>query len=261
MGTGYRGTFVISWVQTEIDGVQDAPEPALQVGAAWSWSGEPVRVDGPASLLPLGERADQGEDIRPRAARMVRRLVGAALAAERPRGADLRAAGQDVPSGDSTFVVTDGRKGYTVTLIPVGPHVPPLLMCLDELPPAGVDLWVVHHVRSAQTMSAQADPGGVICFTPRTRILTPRGPVPVGLLREGDLVQTKDSGAQPICWIGSAGCPAPACSPCPPCARSGCGPGRWDWASPTAISSSRRITAWWCAVRPHGRCSTRPRFW
>ncbi|GGF63007.1 Hint domain-containing protein [Mameliella alba] len=203
MGTGYRGTFVISWAQTEIDGVRDAPEPALQVGAAWSWSGEPVRVDGPASLLPLGERADQGEDIRPRAARMVRRLVGAALAAERPRRADLREAGQEARGGDSTFVVTDGRKGYTVTLIPVGPHVPPLLMCLDELPPAGVDLWVVHHVRSAQTLAARSDPGGVICFTPRTRILTPRGPVPVGLLCEGDLVQTKDSGAQPICWIGS----------------------------------------------------------
>ncbi|MBY6159613.1 Hint domain-containing protein [Mameliella alba] len=201
MGTGFRGTFVISWAQTEIDGVQDAPLPALQVGAAWSWSGDPVRVDGPASVLPLGEMTADTLDIRPRAARMVRRLVGAALAQERP-GKSQEALAEST-QGESSFVVTDGRKGYTVTLIAVGRGVPPLLMFLDELPPSGVDLWVVHHRHSADVPQAPQDPGGVICFTPQTRILTPGGAVPVGLLREGDLVQTKDSGAQPICWIGS----------------------------------------------------------
>lgn len=203
MATGYRGTFVISWAQTEIDGARDAPLPALKVGAAWSWTGEPVRVDGPASVLPLGDESGDA-NIRPRAARMVRRLVGVALAKEVPERPPAAVADPDAPHGDSSFVVTDGRKGYTVTLIPVGRHVPPLLMFLDEVPPSGEDLWVVHHAQPVEMLEPPVDPGGaVICFTPRTKILTPGGPVPVGLLREGDLVQTKDSGAQPICWIGS----------------------------------------------------------
>jgi hypothetical protein len=44
--------------------------------------------------------------------------------------------------------------------------------------------------------------GGVICFTPGTRLRTPRGPVAVEALREGDAVDTRDGGAQEILWIG-----------------------------------------------------------
>jgi len=43
----------------------------------------------------------------------------------------------------------------------------------------------------------------VICFTPGTRILTPEGPRPIETLRPGDMVITRDDGAQPIRWIGS----------------------------------------------------------
>jgi len=34
MGTGFRGTFVISWSQTEIDGLDATPVQNLTVGAA-----------------------------------------------------------------------------------------------------------------------------------------------------------------------------------------------------------------------------------
>ena len=207
MRAGYRGTFVISWSQTEIDGVQAAPQSSLQVGAAWSWSGEPVRVDGPSSVLQLGETAED-IDIRARAARMVRRLVGVALEREtRPRAGsamDLAEPAGDPVSSDSCFIVTDGTRGFTVTMIPVGPGVAPLLMFVDESPPANADLWVVHQVHAVENPPVQADPGGgVICFTPGTRIETPRGPVLVEALRAGDMVQTRDSGAQPVCWTGS----------------------------------------------------------
>ncbi|MGP6089440.1 Hint domain-containing protein [Antarctobacter jejuensis] len=207
MGAGYRGTFVISWSQTQIDGVQSAPLSSLQVGSAWSWSGEPVRVDGPASVLQLGETTEN-IDMRARAARMVRRLVGVALDNETPvdSGAALslpETAGDPVGT-DSCFVVTDGTRGYNITLIPVGPGVSPLLMFVDEVPPANADLWVVHQVHAVENPLPQADHGGgVICFTPGTQIQTPRGSLAVESLREGDMVQTRDSGAQPVCWIGS----------------------------------------------------------
>ncbi len=199
MGTGYRGTFVISWSQTDIDGLQAAPPSSLSVGAAWSWRGEAVRVDGPSSILRL-DQAEGEADIRHRAAKMVRRLVGAAVSPS-PR---IGATDVEHPLTDSSFVVTDGSKSYTVTLIEVGKAARPLLMFLDEMPPRDCDLWIVHHnLERVETYAAGDQAGGVICFTPGTRILTPDGQVPIETLREGDLVQTKDNGFQEIQWIGS----------------------------------------------------------
>ncbi|MGH1457918.1 MAG: Hint domain-containing protein [Paracoccaceae bacterium] len=199
MKTGFRGTFVISLSQTEVDGLSAPPLQALNVGAAWSWHGDAVRVDGPNDVMRL-EQADGEADLRKRAARMVRRLVGSAVARSAPMGeADYAA-----PLADSSFVVTDGAKTYTVTLIEVGRGAAPLLMFLNELPPKGVDLWVVHHTLDiAAQQSASAGDGGVICFTPGTMIRCEDGLRAVEELREGDKVLTKDSGAQEIQWTGS----------------------------------------------------------
>lgn len=42
----------------------------------------------------------------------------------------------------------------------------------------------------------------VNCFTPGTRIMTPRGETPVEQLKAGDMVVTRDNGAQEIRWVG-----------------------------------------------------------
>ncbi len=49
MGTGLRATFVISWSQTEVDGLRAASPDALSVGAAWRWTGNAVRIDAPGT--------------------------------------------------------------------------------------------------------------------------------------------------------------------------------------------------------------------
>jgi len=199
MKTGFRGTFVISWSQTDVDGLEAAPLETLNTGAAWSWRGEAVRVDGPNDLLRL-DQADGAASIRKRAARSVRRLVGAAV----QNKTDIRSVEIDEPLMDSSFVVTNGAQSYTVTVIEVGPGSHPLLMFIDELPPRNTDLWVVHH--SLGTLVKTQDDtlqGGVICFTPGTRIATPDGPRLVEDLREGDQVRTRDNGSQDIQWIGS----------------------------------------------------------
>ena len=200
MGTGFGGTFVISWSQTEVDGLEAAPIDSLTVGAAWAWRGDAVRVDGPTELLRL-EQADGEDNVRRRAARMVRRLVGAAISGER----DLRRIEPHEPLTDSTIVVTDGAQTYTVTVIEVGNGTAPLLMFLDALPPRNSELWVVHHSLDNLVHHTPGDSakGGVICFTPGTLIATPDGPRPVEHLREGDKVQTRDNGAQEVLWIGS----------------------------------------------------------
>lgn len=201
MGTGFRGTFVISWSQTEIDGLDAAPVQALSVGAAWAWRGDAVRVDGPSDVLRLDE-ADGAENLRKRAARMVHRLVGAAL--EREAGPRALDSGDDAsPLMDNSFVVTDGGKSYSVTLIEVGGGSQPLLMFLNEMPPRNCDLWIVHHtLGTVGAVDPNTQQGGVICFTPGTRIRTQDGTRLIENLCEGDMVQTKDNGLQPLRWIG-----------------------------------------------------------
>lgn len=201
MGMGFRGTFVISWSQTEIDGLEAAPVQALSVGAAWAWRGDAVRVDGPSDVLRLDE-ADGSENLRKRAARMVHRLVGAAL--ERDQGARTRGEETDAsPLMDNSFVVTDGGKSYSVTLIEVGGGSQPLLMFLDEMPPRNCDLWIVHHtLGTVHSTDVGPQQSGVICFTPGTHIQTENGTRLIEELREGDRVQTKDNGLQPLRWIG-----------------------------------------------------------
>ena len=172
---------------------------SLTVGAAWAWRGDAVRVDGPQSVLRL-DGADGSEAMRRRAARMVGRLVGAALDHQ---PIETVTDSDDARELDSSFVVTDGAKSYTVTMIEVGRGSQPLLMFLDDIPPREQELWVVHHTLNTQPGDrTHESAGGVICFTPGTRINTPDGPRLVEELGEGDRVQTKDSGAQEILWIG-----------------------------------------------------------
>lgn len=202
MKTGFCGTFVISWSQTEIDGQEAAPVKSLTVGAAWSWQGQTVRVDGPNDVLRL-DQASGAEELRKRAAGMVHRLVGAALESEKAWRPDAQIA-QDAPLMDGSFVVTDGAQTYTITLIDVGGSTPPLLMFLNQIPPVDRELWVVQHSLDAiQGQSDTAGSGGVICFTPGTRIQTPDGAIAIEDLREGHKVQTKDNGVQEIQWIGA----------------------------------------------------------
>lgn len=204
MKTGFKGTFVISWSQTEIDGLEAAPVQSLNVGGAWAWRGDAIRVDGPNDVLRL-DRTDETENLRKRAARMVHRLVGAALNREtlapHPERLDSRDA---APIMDNSFVVTDGGQSYTVTLIEVGAGSQPLLMFLDEIPPRNTDLWIVHHTLGAfPGEGTSAGSGGVICFTPGTQIRTAEGFARIEELQEGDCIQTKDNGAQEIRWVGS----------------------------------------------------------
>ncbi|MDR7125996.1 Hint domain-containing protein [Pseudotabrizicola sp. 4114] len=201
MGTGSRGTFVISWSQTEIDGLSAAPLDGLAVGASWRWSGRPVRVDGQGGMLLL-EGAEGIADIRRRAAKMVRRLIGVAVTGEAVAAPGAEADEEEAP--DQGFIVTDGHQSWSVTILPVPDTGARLLMFVGELPPPGQDLWVVRTAIDRTHSGAGAKvAGGVICFTPGTRIATPTGARLIQDLRPGDRILTKDNGAQDILWTGT----------------------------------------------------------
>jgi hypothetical protein len=196
MSTGTRGTFVISWSQTEADGLRAPGIGLICVGAAWRWTGTALRVDRPGAPLLL--QAPEGEaDRRRRAARMVRRLVGAATA----RDGLVDEATED--EADQGFCLTDGRQVWDAVLIPVPDSLARLVMFEGTMPPADTDLWVVRTTLDPRRV--QADPaaqGGVICFAAGTMIATPDGLRTIESLRPGDRVQTVDSGHQPVVWTG-----------------------------------------------------------
>lgn len=198
MKTGYRGTFVIPWAQTEVDGVRAAPVDALKVGASWRRVGQAMRLDGPGDLVSLNE-AEGEADLRKRAAHAVHRLVGAAL--DPTRSIDDPASN---PLFDRGFVVTDGVHSFTATEISAGAGRPPLLMFMDELPAEGAQMWVVREIAENSPARPQRDgTNGVICFATGTMIDTPDGPRPVEDLREGDKLHTKDDGLQEVLWTGA----------------------------------------------------------
>ncbi|WP_366812571.1 Hint domain-containing protein, partial [Gemmobacter sp.] len=167
--------------------------------------GVPVRVDGPQNVLVL-EQAEGAAELRRRVARMVRRLIGASLG--RPQAADqdggAEAAPEDVTAEpEQGFIVTDGHQSHAVTVIEVPDTGARLVMFVGELPPEGRDMWVVRVAIDRTHRGAGArHAGGVICFTPDTRIATPEGPKLIQHLRPGDRVLTRDDGPQPILWTG-----------------------------------------------------------
>lgn len=200
MITGSRGTFVISWAQTEVDGLAASTPDVLTVGVAWRWSGDAVRVDRPQDTLLL-EAPEGKADMQKRAARMVRRLVGAALDRAPLEDAPQDEAGNEPDQG---FIVTDGHQSFSVTLIDVPESGARLLMFFGELPPRDRDLWVVRtQIDRTHRATGNAEAGGVICFTPDTLISTPVGPRLIRSLRPGDRVLTKDNGPQEVLWSGS----------------------------------------------------------
>jgi hypothetical protein len=199
MRTGFRGTFVISWLQTETDGLKAAPLHILTVGASWRWTGRCVRVDGAQDVLHL-HGAEGAAELKKRAARMAQRLIGAAVphVASRQNAAD-ETVGQDDPAHG--FVVTDGSRSYSATVIHVRDTAARLVMFVDEIPPANTELWVVRRAHDLIPPVAPAG-GGVICFTPNTSIRTANGSKLIQDLRIGDTIATKDNGLQAIRWIG-----------------------------------------------------------
>jgi len=194
---GFTGTFVVSWSQTEIDGLAGAPVSSLEVGATWRWHGSPVRVDGPNDVLVLNGPEGEAE-LRKRAARVVRRLVGASIAPQR-----LNDMGRDEPVFDRFFVVSDGLQSYPITLIETGQTARPLLLFLGAMPPQNTDLWLTRRLDDGVGLHRATDPAtNVICFAKGTLLRTPDGLRAVEDLAEGDRVETRDSGAQPVQWIG-----------------------------------------------------------
>ncbi|MEM9343543.1 MAG: Hint domain-containing protein [Pseudomonadota bacterium] len=198
MRAGAPCTFVISWTQTEVDGLRGAPPSALDVGAAWRWAGEPVRIDGPTDILPLNGDA-RLDALHAHAAVAARRLMGRSVA----QGHATLAPSYDDPLLKSSFTVTDGTRAWVAALIDVPELSRPLVMFTGDLPPRLTELRVVKgRPTKGRTNRVTDTSTGVICFTRGTWLRTPEGERQVEDLAEGDRIDTVDAGPQQIVWIG-----------------------------------------------------------
>jgi hypothetical protein len=196
MKAGFHSTFVISWSQTETDGIRAAPLDRLSVGATWRWTGRPVRVDGSQDVLVLSDAVGM-QQLRKRAARVAQRLIGgAAITPVTGNGTEPDLPGQ-------CFVVTDGQRAFVINVLPASDSPAPLLMVKGPLPPADCDLWIVQvAIDRSLALPNPTDTGGVICFTPGTSLATPTGPRLIDDLRPGDPILTRDNGPQTVLWRG-----------------------------------------------------------
>jgi hypothetical protein len=196
MKTGFRGTFVIPWVQTAVDGEMSPDIDMVRSGAGWLWTGDTTRVDGPSDVLLLSNPIG-GTDLKRRAGQKVRQMFGEAL---QPLAKPVM---EEPDLFRSYFSVTDGRDLWIVTVINMGAGRKPLLMFRDSIPPRETVLWVVkEEIEAVARFAPGQRTGGVICFTPGTAIMTPDGARDVAALREGDFVQTQDNGPAEVLWLG-----------------------------------------------------------
>lgn len=194
MNSGATGMFVLTWAQTEVDGVAGAPLHMLSPGAVWRWTGAALRVDRSDRVLLL-EGAAEPAEIRRRAARVVHRLTGlSARATPCPEPAPADALRQG-------FDVTDGRQSFALRLIAAPGNTARLLVASDGLPPPDRDLWILRS--AAGPAAAPPDGGGLICFARDTAIAVPGGQRRIQDIRPGDLVLTRDNGPRPVLWAGS----------------------------------------------------------
>ena len=203
MNAGHRGTFVITWAQTEIDSIRGAPLSTLTVGAQWRWWGEAARIDGPGDMLVLDGALGVSE-LRRHAARSVGRFLR--MAGMQPDRAMPHPVIDQIATSDLVlhqgFSVTDGQASYGLTVAKAGDGNL-LLLFTGRVPPMGTDLFVVDHTADGLVAANEAEPaGGVICFTPGTRIDTPDGQRLIEDIRPGDRINTKDDGAQEVIWTG-----------------------------------------------------------
>lgn len=176
-----KGVYAVDWGY----GAGDPVTP----GMVWRWHGQALRLDGGAPALWLA-RPLARTDIRPRARTRLRRLSAAARARPDPDLASV----PDAPPGG--LILTDGRQTFAARLILCAGRV---AVVFDPwLPPPDTDLWVQSVAPGAAPLPRPA-PGGL---TQGTRVDTPQGPRAVETLEPGDLILTRDRGAQPLVWRG-----------------------------------------------------------
>lgn len=149
MRAGHSGRIAISWTQTELDGLEAAPQSFLKVGAAWSWRGQvhSLAESSPQSLALSGQAQEN-------TAKMLKSLVPSLEAADGAMG---------------VVVLTNGAQTFTAHLYLVTGEADPVLVFEDGCPVRDQDFWIGAYTEfEDQSDSLQLD-RTVVAFPTRAR--------------------------------------------------------------------------------------------
>ena len=188
--SGFRGVYAVDWAQTALDEEWGLAPDLIGKGMTWRWRGRALRLDAGVATLWL-DRPQGRDDPRSRARNRLRRLALAPIPGE------VQDQTSEPSSQTDWISLTDGQRPYHARIL--RQHGRMLVVFDPLLPPPERDLWITG---VNLTAAPGARPAGVICFLPGTRIATPQGPRAVETLEPGDLVATRDNGAQPLVWRG-----------------------------------------------------------
>lgn len=195
MGTGFRGTFMISWAQTLVEGFPAEQAQELAEGMTWRWRGRALPLEGDGAALLLGASRDHAE-LRARAARIVRKML------HHPAPTPREDAAEDAdPLFRGAFILSDGARFYTVVPVVPADGRLPILLFPENMPPANREMTIVQASQRIVPPVGESLPS-VICFTPGTRIRTENGDTSIEDLGPGDRVLTRDDGPQEVLWSG-----------------------------------------------------------
>ncbi|RBW58870.1 hypothetical protein [Ruegeria sp. A3M17] len=148
MTAGDSGRISISWTQTELNGLEAAPQSFLKIGAAWSWRGQ---------ALSLASPAEQGLVLSGQAEAYSSKLQNSM--APSPNLAD---------GALGRIVLTNGARKYTALLFSVAGEANPTLVFENGYPARDQEFWVSAYTEFESESNSSLADQTVVAFPTRS---------------------------------------------------------------------------------------------
>lgn len=144
MRAGENGRVSISWTQTELNGLEAAPQSFLKIGAAWSWRGQ---------ALSLASPAEQGLVLSGQAEAYSSKVLNSI--APSPNMAD---------GALGRIVLTNGARKYTALLFSVAGEAEPTLVFENGYPARDQEFWVSAYTEFESESNSSLPDQTVVAF-------------------------------------------------------------------------------------------------
>ncbi|WP_171168973.1 hypothetical protein [Ruegeria sp. HKCCA0370] len=146
MRAGTNGQIAISWCQTEIDGLEDAPLSCLAIGSAWSWRGQAI-VMSEAAEQSIGKIGN----------------VGGVASQVNSHFPIVR----DIPGNVvGTLTLTNGAQKFSAKLVADGNDTSRALVFEGACPPRDEEFWIVEVTELAMIPNPAAKSSATVVSFP-----------------------------------------------------------------------------------------------
>ena len=149
MRVGDNRRLAISWTQTELDGLEAAPQAFLKIGAAWSWRGSAISLaETSQNAVGYSNRSEELTQGHPSDLKSFTRLDGFAL---------------------GVVVLTNGSQTFQAFLHSVSGEANPVLVFEGECPARDQEYWVTAFTEYKNNSEAIRLDRTVVAFPARSK--------------------------------------------------------------------------------------------